>query len=105
MRRLLAARAGKAMKKQGELTVPGLVVIVIDDDLAVRTMEHRQIPGTPVFDGAAARKGYALNKMCFSFNNADNRADFLRDEDALTAQNTALRPSNAERSSTATSWR
>jgi two-component system, LuxR family, response regulator FixJ len=37
MRRLLAAaRAGKAMKKQGELTVPGLVVMVIDDDLAVR---------------------------------------------------------------------
>src|SRR5262245_59114780 len=44
-------------------------------------MEHRQIPGTPVFDGEAARKGYALNKMCFSFNSAANRADFLRDED------------------------
>ena len=49
-------------------------------------MEHRQIPGTPVFDGEAARKGYALNKMCFSFNNADNRADFLRDEDAYCAK-------------------
>jgi hypothetical protein len=24
-------------------------------------MEHRQIPGTPVFDGEAAPKGYALN--------------------------------------------
>ncbi len=45
-------------------------------------MEHRQIPGTPVFDGESARKGYALNKMCFSFNSADNRAEFLRDEDA-----------------------
>jgi protocatechuate 4,5-dioxygenase, alpha chain len=44
-------------------------------------MEHRQIPGTPVFDGEAAQKGYALNKMCFSFNNAANRAEFLRDED------------------------
>jgi protocatechuate 4,5-dioxygenase, alpha chain len=44
-------------------------------------MEHRQIPGTPVFDGDAAQKGYALNKMCFSFNSAANRADFLRDED------------------------
>jgi len=42
---------------------------------------HRQIPGTPVFDGEAARKGYALNKMCFSFNSAANRAEFLRDED------------------------
>jgi len=44
-------------------------------------MEHRQIPGTPVFDGDAAQKGYALNKMCFSFNTAANRAEFLRDED------------------------
>ena len=26
------------------------------------------IPGTTLFDGAQARKGYALNKMCFSFN-------------------------------------
>ena len=40
------------------------------------------IPGTTVFDGAQARKGYALNKMCFSFNDAANRAEFVRDEDA-----------------------
>lgn len=40
------------------------------------------IPGTVVFDGAQARKGYALNKMCYSFNAAQNRAEFLRDEDA-----------------------
>lgn len=40
------------------------------------------IPGTPVFDGEQAQKGYALNKMCFSFNSADNRAEFLKDEDA-----------------------
>lgn len=40
------------------------------------------IPGTTLFDGAQARKGYALNKMCFSFNSADNRAEFKRDEDA-----------------------
>jgi protocatechuate 4,5-dioxygenase, alpha chain len=39
------------------------------------------IPGTPIFDGAAARKGYALNKMCYSFNSAENRAAFLRDEE------------------------
>ena len=45
-----------------------------------------KIPGTPVFDGAAARKGYALNKMCFSFNSADNRAEFLRDEDGYCAK-------------------
>jgi protocatechuate 4,5-dioxygenase alpha chain len=41
-----------------------------------------QIPGTTIFDGAEAQKGLALNKMCFSFNSADNRAEFLRDQDA-----------------------
>jgi protocatechuate 4,5-dioxygenase alpha chain len=35
-----------------------------------------------LFDGVQARKGYALNKMCFSFNSAQNRAEFLRDEEA-----------------------
>jgi len=44
------------------------------------------IPGTTLFDGAAARKGYALNRMCFSFNSAENRAEFLRDEDAYCAK-------------------
>ena len=41
-----------------------------------------QIPGTTIFDGVQARKGYALNKMCFSFNDAANREAFLRDEQA-----------------------
>lgn len=27
-------------------------------------------------------KGYALNRMCYSFNRAENRDEFLRDEDA-----------------------
>ena len=45
-----------------------------------------EIPGTTVFDGEQARKGYALNKMCFSFNEAANREDFLRDEDAYCAR-------------------
>jgi protocatechuate 4,5-dioxygenase alpha chain len=49
-------------------------------------MEHHRIPGTPVFDGKAAQKGYALNKMCFSFNNAEKRAEFLRDEEAYCAK-------------------
>jgi protocatechuate 4,5-dioxygenase, alpha chain len=47
---------------------------------------HRQIPGTPVFDGEAAQKGYALNRMCFSFNSADNRVEFLRDEHGYCAR-------------------
>ena len=40
------------------------------------------IPGTILFDGVQARKGYALNKMCFSFNDAANREAFRRDEEA-----------------------
>lgn len=41
-----------------------------------------KIPGTTPFDGDQAKKGYALNKMCFSFNSADCRAEFLKDEEA-----------------------
>jgi protocatechuate 4,5-dioxygenase alpha chain len=46
----------------------------------------RVIPGTPVFDGDAARIGYAINAMCFSFNDASNRQAFLDDEDAYCAK-------------------
>jgi len=45
-----------------------------------------KIEGTTLFDGEQARKGYALNKMCFSFNSAQNRAEFLRDEEAYIHQ-------------------
>ena len=45
-------------------------------------MQTRKIPGTIIFDGAQAVKGYGLNKMCWSFNQAANREEFLRDEDA-----------------------
>ena len=41
---------------------------------------HDDIPGTPLFDSRLARKGYALNKMCYSFNDAASREAFLRDE-------------------------
>jgi protocatechuate 4,5-dioxygenase alpha chain len=40
----------------------------------------QSIWGTTVFDGQQAMKGYALNKMCYSFNDAANRTAFLRDE-------------------------
>ena len=40
------------------------------------------IPGTTPFDGDAAQKGYALNKMCFSFNHQHNREAFLADPEA-----------------------
>jgi protocatechuate 4,5-dioxygenase, alpha chain len=44
------------------------------------------IPGTVLFDGTQARKGYALNKMCYSFNDAACRAEFLRDEEAYCSR-------------------
>ena len=44
------------------------------------------IPGTIVFDGAQAQKGYALNRMCFSFNSQANRDAFRQDEDAYMRQ-------------------
>ncbi len=42
----------------------------------------RDVPGTLFFDGEQAMKGYALNRMCYSFNHAENREAFLRDEEA-----------------------
>ncbi|WP_297367808.1 protocatechuate 4,5-dioxygenase subunit alpha [Acidocella sp.] len=49
-------------------------------------MSAKPIPGTPVFTGAYAMRGYALNKMCYSLNAAANRAAFLADEDGYCAQ-------------------
>ena len=48
-------------------------------------MRHH-IEGTTLFDGEQAQKGYALNRMCFSFNSAENRAAFLKDEGAYCAK-------------------
>lgn len=42
----------------------------------------KQIPGTTPFDGDMAKKGYALNKMCFSFNEKVNREAFVADPEA-----------------------
>lgn len=50
------------------------------------TRPKREIPGTIIFDSVQARKGYALNKMCFSFNEKANRDAFMADEDAYCAQ-------------------
>ena len=44
--------------------------------------EFHTIFGTTPFDGVMAQRGYALNKMCFSFNSAQNRETFRKDEDA-----------------------
>ena len=48
-------------------------------------MRHH-IEGTTLFDGDQAQKGYALNRMCFSFNSAANREAFRNDEDAYCAK-------------------
>ena len=45
-----------------------------------------QIPGTTLFDGDQAQKGYALNKMCFSFNDKANRDAFVADPEAYMSQ-------------------
>jgi protocatechuate 4,5-dioxygenase, alpha chain len=44
------------------------------------TRDYDDIPGTIVFDGRRARRGYALNKFLMSLNDARNRAEFLADE-------------------------
>ena len=49
------------------------------------TTARPQIPGTVIFDGVQARKGYALNKMCYSFNERAARDAFLADEDGYCA--------------------
>lgn len=46
----------------------------------------RGIFGTPIFGPEAAQKGYALNKMCFSFNDAGNRTVFVADEAGYCAR-------------------
>ena len=48
-------------------------------------MRHH-IEGTTMFDGDQAQKGYALNRMCFSFNAKENREAFRADEDAYCAK-------------------
>ncbi|MGA2895857.1 MAG: protocatechuate 4,5-dioxygenase subunit alpha [Xanthobacteraceae bacterium] len=65
---------------------------------------NQDIRGTIMFDGDQAQKGFALNRMCFSFNSAENRAAFLNDEEgycrkfALTeAQRAAVKSRNVLR--------
>jgi protocatechuate 4,5-dioxygenase alpha chain len=44
--------------------------------------DYDNIPGTYVFNGRRSTTGYPLNRMCMSFNSAENRDAFLHDEDA-----------------------
>ncbi len=47
-----------------------------------KTHDYDDIPGTYVFDGRRSHKGYALNRLAFSFNNEENRLAFSEDPDA-----------------------
>ena len=49
-------------------------------EFATNVRQGARYPGTTMFDGAMAMKGYGLNKMCYSFNNKENREEFLADE-------------------------
>ena len=49
-------------------------------------MTMPDIFGTTLFDGRMAPRGYALNRMCYSFNSAENRAAFVQDEDGYCAR-------------------
>lgn len=40
----------------------------------------RNIPGTYILSGKNTAEGYALNKMCFSFNDEANREAFTQDQ-------------------------
>jgi protocatechuate 4,5-dioxygenase alpha chain len=51
-----------------------------------RRKEYADIPGTTVFDGRLARKGYHLNMFCMSLMSADNRAAFKADEKRYMAR-------------------
>jgi protocatechuate 4,5-dioxygenase alpha chain len=51
-------------------------------DVRAHDKFSEEIPGTALFDGKMAMRGYALNAMCYSFNDAENREAFLADEDA-----------------------
>jgi protocatechuate 4,5-dioxygenase, alpha chain len=41
--------------------------------------DYDTIPGTHVFNGERSNKGYRINKMAFSFNEAANRDEFAHD--------------------------
>jgi len=47
---------------------------------------YEDIPGTYVFDGRRAVGAYGLNKMCMSFNSAENREAFKADPERYCAR-------------------
>lgn len=51
-----------------------------------RTRDYDDIPGTFVFDGKRSRAGYALNSMCMSLNQPENREALRADEEGYLDQ-------------------
>lgn len=45
-----------------------------------------QVAGSRVFDLAMSWRGYRINKMCNALSRPENRAAYLRDEEAFLAQ-------------------
>jgi protocatechuate 4,5-dioxygenase alpha chain len=43
--------------------------------------DYDKVPGTYVFNGRRSAMGYPLNRMCMSFNSAENRDAFKQNED------------------------
>jgi len=60
-----------------------------------RKHDYDGIPGTYVFNGEHAHKAYALNKLLFSFNVAENRRAFA-DDPAAYADRFDLTPAQRE---------
>ena len=54
--------------------------------MAWSTHDYDKVPGTYVFNGRRSVMGYPLNRMCMSFNSAENREAFRRDEEAYCDQ-------------------
>lgn len=47
--------------------------------------DRQKIFGATIFDKTQAQKGFALNKMCFAFNQAENREKFRADPESVMA--------------------
>ena len=60
--------------------------------------------GTIKFDGPMATQGYALNKMCYSFNSAEGREEFKKDEAAYCDKFGLTHRSKKKRCSSAIFW-
>jgi protocatechuate 4,5-dioxygenase, alpha chain len=69
------ARTRNVRREGRKMTIAGMIGV-----------KGKPIPGTTLFDGDAAQKGYALNAFCYSFNHAENRQAFLDDEAAYLAR-------------------